>query len=251
MRQIELLGIKVTAATMAEIHGSMDRMISSDHPGIVLSANAHAANLARKRPWLSDLFKRADVVHADGGSILLAARMCSHRIPERITWADWARPLARHVAAKGYRLFLLGGPDGLARDAAQGLQRAVPTLHIVGTHHGYFEKEGPENTSVIHRINRAQPDMLWVGMGMPLQEAWLLKNRHRLNAKVCMTCGSAFKYMAGRRTRCPKWMQDCSLEWLWMLLEEPRRGLVRYGFGNPLFLVCLIRSFLGSRFGPR
>jgi N-acetylglucosaminyldiphosphoundecaprenol N-acetyl-beta-D-mannosaminyltransferase len=247
MRQLDILGIKITSATVAEIHDQLDRIVASGKPGIILSANAHAVNLARTRPWLARFFKQADIVHVDGGSIRLAARLWGHRIPERITWADWGWKLAGHFAAARYKLFLLGGPEGLAREAARGLLGAHPDLRVVGTHHGYFNKHDAENAAVVRAINEARPDIVWIGMGMPLQEQWLCDNHLKLHAKVFFVCGSAFKYMAGIRTRCPKWMQDHCLEWLWMLFEEPRRGLVRYLVGNPLFVLFALRSVLGNR----
>lgn len=249
MEQLDLLGIKITSATTTEIQARMDQIIAAGGPGIILSANAHAVNLARQQPWLARFFKQADMVHVDGGSIIMAARLWGHRIPQRITWADWAWEQARHLAVRHYRLFLLGGPDGLALEAALGLRRAEPDLKIVGAHHGYFNKDGQENDRVIDILNDAQADVVWIGMGMPLQEHWLLNNYQRLNAKIFMICGSAFKYMAGWRTRCPRWMQDHSLEWLWMLMEEPRRGAVRYLWGNPLFVAYVLRCYLGSKLG--
>lgn len=240
MRQLELLRIKVTSARMPEIHAGMDRIINRGGPGFVLSANAHAVNLARTRPWMRDFFKKADIVHVDGGGIILAAKALGYDIPERITWADWWRPLARHIAEKNYRLFLLGGPEGLADTAAGAVRAAVPGIRITGTCHGFFQKTGPENDHVIAAINQAAPDILWVGMGMPLQEKWVYNNYRHLNVKLYMICGSAYRYMAGLRSRAPRWMLDNHMEWIWMLFEEPRRGLRRYLAGNPLFLMQVL-----------
>ncbi|BBO87719.1 WecB/TagA/CpsF family glycosyltransferase [Desulfosarcina ovata] len=249
MEQLDLLSIKITSATTAEIHECIDTIIAEGGPGIILSANAHAVNLARKRYWLTQLFRKADVVHVDGGSIVLAARLWGRRIPERITWADWAWSLANHLAAKKYRLFLIGGPQGLAAEAAKGLHKTAPDLRVVGTHHGYFNRQNHENDRIIDAINATQPDIIWIGMGMPIQEQWLLCNYKRLNAKLFMICGGAFKFMAGKLNRCPQWMRRCSLEWLWLLIEAPRRGMVRYLWGNPLFVVYVLRCYLGSKFG--
>lgn len=240
MQQLNILGIKVTAATMADIHSEMDRIIAGGGPGFVLSANAHAVNLARSRPWLAAFFKAADLVHVDGGGIILGARLLGHNISERITWADWVWPLARHIAANQYRLYLLGGPPGLTDQAAERLQTAVPGLRIVGTHHGYFQKQGTENYAIIDAINKTRPDILWLGMGMPLQEQWLKNNYPKLRVKLHMICGAAFKHMAGRLVRAPKWMCDFHLEWLYLLLQDPKRGAIRYLWGNPVFLFFVL-----------
>lgn len=245
MEQIKILRIKVTSAKIEEIHNEMDRLIATEDHSFVLSANVHAANLARRRTWLSDFFKKADLVHCDGVGIIMAVRLQGHKIPERITWADWAWPLSQHLANRGYRLFMLGGPEGLTEKAMARLRAHVPKLNVVGTHHGYFAKAGPENHSVIGIINRTSPDVMWVGMGMPLQEKWILENYPRLNVKLIMTCGAAFEYIAGTVSRCPQWMGDMGLEWLFRFMQNPRRMSKRYLWGNPVFLVDAILERLG------
>lgn len=237
MQQLEILGIKVTSATMLEIHDAMDQIISTKKKGVLLSANVHAVNLARSRPWMAEFFKKADLVHVDGAGIIWGAHLLGHRIPERITWADWVWPLISHMAQKKYSLFMLGGPKRLTDQAAIKLKEHTPDLNIVGTHHGYFKKHGPENDALIEKINRAAPDIMWIGMGMPVQERWLWENRHRLNVKLFMICGAAYKHMAGQMTRSPKWFIEHDMEWLWLLLQDPRRGVIRYLWGNPYFML--------------
>ncbi len=247
MQQLPILGIKITSATADEIHQAIDGFVSTGGRGFILSANAHAVNLARTRPWLADFFKKADLIHVDGGGIILAARLLGHSIPQRLTWADWAWDLARHFSKNNYTLFLLGGPAGLAEQAAAGLRAVLPDLNIVGCHHGYFKKAGPENEAVIQQINQATPDILWVGLGMPLQERWLLDNHAKLNAKVFMPCGAAYKHLAGWLKRGPRWMCDHHLEWLWLLLQDPKRGLIRYLWGNPVFIYYCFKEWIQMR----
>jgi N-acetylglucosaminyldiphosphoundecaprenol N-acetyl-beta-D-mannosaminyltransferase len=245
MEQLHILGIKVTSATMPEIHREMDRLMDGPRPGVVLYANAHAVNLARTRPWLADFYRRADIVHCDGHGIILAARWQGHLIPERITWADWAWPLAGHLAAGGRSLFLLGGPEGLAQEAAATLQAQVQGLRIAGTHHGYFAKEGPESDAVVELINRSGADVLWLGLGQPVQERWLRDNLGRLQVKAAMICGAGFRYMAGWSKSCPTWMAGFGLEWLYHLLQEPKAKAARYLWGNPVFILFALLEAWG------
>ncbi|QTA83322.1 N-acetylglucosaminyldiphosphoundecaprenol N-acetyl-beta-D-mannosaminyltransferase [Desulfonema limicola] len=237
MQQLKILGIKITSATMEEIHKAIDHIMQSKNPGILLSANVHAVNLARRRPWLAEFFNNADLIHVDGAGIIWGARLLGYEIPERITWADWVWPLIRHMAEKKYSLFMLGGPKGLTDQAAKKLKEHTPLLNIVGTHHGYFKKKGQENDELIKKINQAAPDIIWIGMGMPLQERWLWENRHRLNARLFMICGAAYKHMAGQMKRAPGWFIEHDMEWLWLLLQDPGRGIIRYLWGNPFFML--------------
>jgi N-acetylglucosaminyldiphosphoundecaprenol N-acetyl-beta-D-mannosaminyltransferase len=246
MHDVSILGLKVTSATLDEIHQAISRIVASGGPGFVLSANVHGFNLARENPWLADFYNQADLVHVDGSGILLAGKILGRKIEGgRLTWADWAWPLADYLAKEGHRLFLLGGPEGLAAEAAEKLVRHAPGLNVVGAHHGYFAKEGPENDRMVDLLNQAAPDVLWVGLGMPLQERWILDNHHRLNAKVYMVCGAAFRHMAGWLKRSPEIFIRLHSEWLWLLFQNPSRGLRRYLYGNPAFLYHVVLEKLG------
>jgi N-acetylglucosaminyldiphosphoundecaprenol N-acetyl-beta-D-mannosaminyltransferase len=145
-------------------------------------------------------------------------------------------------------LFLLGGSMGVADTAAQRLKERYPQLQIVGTMHGFFNKGKPhdENREVIRMINQANPDLLLVGMGMPLQEQWLMENWHELNPRVAITCGALFEYISGDLRRGPQWMTDNYLEWLARMIISPKRYTKRYLRDNPLFLYRVLKQKIGQ-----
>jgi N-acetylglucosaminyldiphosphoundecaprenol N-acetyl-beta-D-mannosaminyltransferase len=175
---------------------------------------------------------------------MLAARLLGRRIPERITYADWAWRLAAFAEAEGFSLYLLGARPGMAQEAARRLQARYPDLEIVGVRHGFFDHAAgsPENEAVVREINDARPDILLVGMGMPLQEYWLMENRDRLQAGVVLTGGGVFDYVSGGLRRGPRILTHSGFEWLARLLVEPRRLWRRYLIGIPLFLLRVLRQ---------
>ena len=124
---------------------------------------------------------------------------------------------------------------------------AYPDLEIVGFRHGYFDHSAgsPENEAVVEEINAAAPDILLVGLGMPLQERWLMENWQRLDVRVALTGGAVFDYVSGRLRRGPRLLTDNGFEWLARLLVEPRRLWRRYLIGNPLFLLRVLKQRLG------
>ncbi len=244
MEQIKVLGIRVTSARLGELHREISRMIAEGRKGFVLYANVHGFNVAYKSKWLTDFYNRADLVNCDGAGIIIGARILGKHIPERITYADWGWTLGEYCAKKGHSLYFLGGPEGVTDRAAENLKEKIPDINISGTFHGYFQKQGPENDAVIARINQAKPDILLVGMGIGMQEKWLLENYEKIDAKVFMVCGAAFRYWAGWYARCPKWMADNGLEWLFRFLLEPRRLAKRYLLGNPLFMIRILAERL-------
>jgi N-acetylglucosaminyldiphosphoundecaprenol N-acetyl-beta-D-mannosaminyltransferase len=245
VEDIKILGVKITSAKPEEIHQEISRLIHTGGPGFVLSGNIHSLNLARKNPWLADFFNQADLVRVDGSGIVLGGRLLGHSVNQRLTWADWGWMLGAYAASQGHTLFLLGGPQGAASEAALKLAEHSPGLEVVGTHHGFFSKKGPENDAIIAQINRAKPDILVVGLGMPLQERWLLDNYSSIKAKVFITSGAAFQYLAGWTKRCPQWMASNGLEWLYRLLQEPAAKAKRYLWGNPVFIFHVLKEKYG------
>jgi len=242
LKKINIIGIPVSPAHSHELHAGISEIIGSGRPGVVLSGNVHGLNLAYKLAWLKEFYQRADIVRVDGAGIVWAAGILGSKIPSRLTWADWGWLFAEYVASRGYSLFLLGGPQNTAELTAALFRKRNPGIKIVGTHHGYFQKQGVENEALIQEINDLRPDILVVGMGMPLQEQWILSNSANINAKVIITCGAAFEYLSGTKKRCPEWMGRLGFEWLYRFSQEPRRMAKRYIWGNIIFMLRILRQ---------
>jgi N-acetylglucosaminyldiphosphoundecaprenol N-acetyl-beta-D-mannosaminyltransferase len=242
---VYVLGVGVDPLTVGDLQAEVGRLVRGGRGGLVLNVNAHCLNLCYADPALRGFFNAADVVFCDGAGVMLAAMLLGRRIPERITYADWAWDLAAFAAAEGFSLFFLGARPGVAQAAARRLKQRYPGLKMVGVHHGYFDRS--ENEAVVQKINAAAPDILLVGLGMPLQEYWLMENRHRLDTGVALTGGAVFDYVSGRLRRGPRLLVSSSFEWLARLLIEPRRLWRRYLVGNPLFFLRVVRQRLGVR----
>ncbi|HEX6710620.1 MAG TPA: WecB/TagA/CpsF family glycosyltransferase [Rubrobacter sp.] len=245
--RVDVLGVGVDPISVEELQAEIKRLVRGGEMGLVLNVNAHCLNLCYDEPPLRKFFNGADVVFCDGAGVMLAARLLGRRIPARITYADWAWRLAAFAEAEGLSLFLLGAGPGVAEEAARRLKERHPALDLSGVRHGYFDHAAgsQENEAVLREIKAARPDILLVGLGMPLQEIWLMENRHRIEAGVALTGGAVFDYVSGSLRRGPRLLTDNGLEWLARLLVEPRRLWRRYVLGNPLFLMRV----LGQRFG--
>ncbi len=250
--RVEVLGVGVDAVTVDGLHAEIRRLVRR-RGGVVLNANVHCLNLCYKDPALRRFFGEADLVFCDGAGVRLAARVLGGRIPGRITYADWLPRLATFVEEEDLSLFFLGARPGVAGEAAGRLRKTHPGVKIAGVRHGFFDPapDGPENGVVVAEINAAAPDVLLLGLGMPLQERWLMENRHKLNFGVALTGGAVFDYASGNLRRGPRLLTDNGLEWLARLFIEPRRLWRRYLFGNPLFLARVIRQRLCLQAGSR
>ncbi|MBW7885038.1 MAG: WecB/TagA/CpsF family glycosyltransferase [Caldilineaceae bacterium] len=251
--RIQIFGVNIDPVTVEDVHNYIAGIIDQNGHELILNVNIHCLNLAFERPWLRDFLNRAGLLYCDGAGVILAARLLGHRIPERITYADWMWQLSGFVAAKGYSMYFLGAHPGIAERAQARLQQRFPNLSVLGTHHGYFNKESTsaENLSVVEQINAVRPDILVTGLGQPMQERWLYENWNNVDARIALTGGAVFDYVSGNLRRGPRWMTDNGFEWLARLVVEPKRLWRRYVIGNPLFYWRFLRTELMSGSQPR
>lgn len=241
MQRIEILGVGVDPVDKDALFSTVAEYIEQKQTRTIAYVNIHVLNSAVHDLALQHFLKQADLCYCDGSGVRLGARLLGKTLPERMTGADWIHDLAA-LAAGRWRIFWLGGAPGITAKAAQTLQTAHPNLHI-DTDHGYYPKDGPENDALIARINAAHPDIVLVGMGTPLQEAWVMAHRHRLQAPVVWVLGATADFISGSVSRGPRVLYQ-NQEWLARLITEPRRLWRRYLIGNTVFLLRVARQRL-------
>jgi N-acetylglucosaminyldiphosphoundecaprenol N-acetyl-beta-D-mannosaminyltransferase len=198
--------------------------------------NIHVANTAWMNPALKLSLQTSSLVYCDGAGIVVGSKWLGQPLPTRLTAADWFPEMLGAFAEEKCSVYLLGGEPGVPEAALKVLDRIVPHHSVVGAHHGFILKNTELEDAVIERINQSRPDILIVGFGTPLQEQWIAKNRHRLNVSTIYAIGAVMDFISGHVSRCPRWMGDAGLEWLYRLGTDPKRLLGRYVLGNPWFL---------------
>ncbi|MCK5003963.1 MAG: WecB/TagA/CpsF family glycosyltransferase [Candidatus Aminicenantes bacterium] len=242
MKKVNVLGINVTTASLDELNDFTKNTLKENLKKVILYTNIHGMNLTGKYEWMTDLFNRSDVVLCDGAGILWGSKILGSKIKERISLTDWGWVLSEILEETGHSLFLLGSSPDIVDRAVKGLLDRFPGLKISGSYHGFYDFEGKDNSEVINKINSSGTDVLLVGMGMPIQEKWILDNASNLNVKFIITCGAAFNYFAGVQKRCPLWISRIGLEWFHRFLHEPRRLFSRYFPGNFTFFLRIFRQ---------
>jgi exopolysaccharide biosynthesis WecB/TagA/CpsF family protein len=162
-------------------------------------------------------------------------------IPERSATTDFLHDAAAMAETHGLRFFLLGATEEVNAACAATLDRSYPDLVIAGRRHGYFG--AADEAAICDEINRSRADVLWVGLGVPLEYEFCERNRDTLKAGWIVTCGGCFNFATGAYRRAPGWMQRTGLEWLHRVWREPRRLFWRYAITNPLaFFLLLTRT---------
>jgi exopolysaccharide biosynthesis WecB/TagA/CpsF family protein len=209
------------------------------HPKLVFASNGHAIALAAQDEAFRFTFSQADIIHADGQAAVFASRLLTATpIPERSATTDFIHDASKVAAEHGLRFFLLGATEEANAEAARVLRETYPGLSIVGRRHGYFSRD--EEDEICDDINLTLPDVVWVGLSVPLEYEFAVRNKTRLNAGWLVTCGGCYNFVTGAYKRAPGWMQACGLEWLFRLVKEPKRLFWRYAVTNPLAIFYLL-----------
>lgn len=239
IRSIDLLGVEVASATSAAALAELERLAEHQAPVLVAYVNAHTLNLAAGDPSYEALLKSADLVLNDGIGVSIAARVQGHRFPENLNGSDFNPRILELAAARRWSVFFLGASPGVAEEAARRLKDRIPDLVVAGTKDGFFPRT--EDSTVAEAIRKSGASVVMVAMGNPLQEMWLRDNLQRSGAKIGVGVGAFFDFSAQNVRRAPAWVNRMGIEWVFRLLQEPRRLWRRYVVGNPVFLFRVLR----------
>ena len=205
------------------------------------SANGQVLALCGKDGAFLALMHKADQIHADGMPMVLYSKMFSATpLPERVATTDLVQEVARLSEQVGASFYFLGASEEVNAKAVEAMQKAYPRLVFAGRRNGYFSRT--EEDEVVARINTAKPDILWIGLGVPLEQQFIDRNIHRLTGVgVIKTSGGLFDFLSGKNSRAPAWMQSAGLEWVYRACLEPRRLGMRYLTTNPKAIRALLR----------
>lgn len=237
--RVQLLGGPVDLVSRSSVLRFISGAVAAGRKAIIGNQNFHSLYLSRRNASLATFFDAADLIEIDSTPLLFWANLLGLRLTRehRSTYLDWRDEFWRRASRSGWRVFCLGATQAVNDVAVARLAARWPGAVIAG-HHGYFDQRrgGVENAEIVARINAFRPDVLLVGMGMPLQETWIVENYAALASGVALSVGAAFDYEAGEQSPAPRIYGELGLEWLYRLVREPRRLSGRY-LVEPWFLV--------------
>ena len=241
---VAILDRAATAQVTAD--AALARRHHQGPPLFFTTVNGQVISLCGADPEVRRLYEHADLTSADGMSVVFASRLrCSEPLPERVATTDAFHDIAPIAVRKQLSFYFLGASEEINRAAMEVAQELYPGLRFAGRRNGYFRPE--EENAVINQINQAAPDVLWIGMGVPRQQQFIVRHRYKLNrVGVVKTCGGLFDFLAGKNRRAPRWMQNAGFEWLYRVLLEPRRLAWRYLVSNPHAIWLLVTRSGGA-----
>jgi len=249
---IDLLGIRVNNMSVDEALAALVSGIDNAKKNQFAFVNPDCLNQAVKDSEYCAALSAMSHIFADGIGLQIGSRILGSQFKANVNGTDLFPLLCQIADEQNLSIFLLGGRDEIAASTSQWCNTHYPNLRIAGTHHGYFDISETDN--VIQYVNASKADILLVAFGVPYQELWLTRHVETLNPLVQIGVGGLFDFYSGRIARSPRWMQEIGMEWVWRLMQEPKRMWRRYVIGNPLFLIRILRQRLRrgkARLNPR
>jgi len=225
------------AQTLQEIARRLDAGVFTQH--VVVNV-AKIVNM-RADAGLREAVNGCDIINIDGMGVVWGARMLGFDVPERVAGVDLFFSLLAMASKRGDSVFFLGAREDVVNEATRRIRKRYPALEIAGWHHGYF---WDDEETVVRQIANSGATMLFVAITSPKKEQFIHRWRDRLGVKFAMGVGGTFDIVGGKTKRAPVWMQRVGLEWLFRVIQEPRRMWKRYLVTNIKFVLLLLRAIM-------
>lgn len=244
MEKQALLNTYINNVTMPEAILAIEQMIQGDKKSYIVAVNVDVVIKIEKDSYLKQIVDNADMVLVDGKPLVWISKIYGKPLKEKISGSDLVPLLCKVAAEKKYTIFIVGGKEGIAKQAKQNLEAKFPEVHIVGIYAPPFgfENDEKELDKINRMISNAHPELLIVCFGCPKQEKWIYENISKYDAKVSICAGATVDFLAGNVKRAPKWMSEHGLEWFYRFLQEPKRMFKRY-FVDDVKIIGLVKKY--------
>lgn len=239
----------IDAVTTESLTRELLSRIGDGAGGHLLTMNLELLRLAKSSNPFHEIVKSASFIVADGTPLIWASKLQGTPLPERIAGSSFCLPFAGALASHGFRLFLLGGNQGIAEKASEVMRGHFPSLIVVGTYcppYG-FEKSDVEMERIRTALRETKPDVVYVALGSPKTEYLIHDLRGEFPQVLWIGVGISLSFMTGDVKRAPVWMQKLGLEWVHRLVQEPKRLFRRYIIDGIPFAIVLFASAMRKR----
>lgn len=240
IREIRIFDIRINPLSRSEFLSVISKSTKEGGQLAQFGVNSATINDIVRNEELRHIINNADLVHIDGMSVVWALRSFGYTIPERVATPDLADDVLALAEREKLSLFLFGAKQDILELCRQRIEAKFPNIRIVGCRNGYYRPE--EERGIFEKINESNPDILLLGMSSPKKELFFESYRHKINARYILGVGGYFDIVSGIIKRAPRWMQNTGLEWLFRLMQEPRRLWKRYLIGIHQFFWLVTRE---------
>lgn len=245
----DLIGTRLWSMTMEDVIAEADSAVEKRENLLIGVANVAKVINSRKNPELRESLEVTDFNVADGLPLVWLSRFCGVPLPERVAGIDIMQRLIELSHQKSYRVFFLGAKDEVVRSVVEWTEKNYPGVQVAGCRDGYFSEE--EGLEVAEQIRDSKADILFVAITPPKKEIFLKKYSRMMKVPVCHGVGGSFDVVAGVTRRAPVWMQKTGMEWLYRVMQEPKRMWKRYLITNTRFMGLAFMEILKYRLGGK
>lgn len=246
--RVNILGVGIHAMTLAQMLPQISDWIENRARVYVSVCTVHTVMECQRDEAMRRAVNGASLATPDGMPLVWLGRWKSRVEVNRVYGPDLMLALCEISARRGYTHYFYGGAPGVPELLAEKLTNQFPGLKVAGAYSPPFRPlTAAEEQQIVQQLNKATPDIVWVGLGTPKQDLWMAAHRAQLTAPVLIGVGAAFDFHTGRMPQAPRWMQRSGLEWLFRLWQEPRRLWYRYLVYNPLFVGLILAQIIGFK----
>lgn len=243
---VSVLGSPVHQLTMDQTMSLIETAITRKEQIQHVVVNAAKLVNMQKDTALKKSVVESNIINADGQSVVWAAKFLGRRLPERVAGIDLMTNLVKLAAEKGYKVFFFGAKEAIVRKVVEDYGNLYSPAIIAGYRNGYFDRT--EEPLIAKQISDSGADILFVAMTSPKKEIFLNEYKDVIKTPFIMGVGGSFDVVSGFTKRAPEWMQKNGLEWLYRVIQEPRRMWKRYLVTNTLFIAYVIKEALGKKY---
>jgi N-acetylglucosaminyldiphosphoundecaprenol N-acetyl-beta-D-mannosaminyltransferase len=249
--RVNVLGVGVHALNLRTAVTALQTAIAGQTKGYVCVTGVHGVSEAQSDPAFRTILNHAFLNTPDGMPMVWVGRWAGFREMERVYGPDLLLEVCKASQWTRWKHFFYGGGPGTAEALAAVLKAKFPRLQIVGTHTPPFRPLTPSELAALQaQVAAARPDIIWVGLSTPKQEKFMASTLPILDVPIMIGIGAAFDLIGGNVRQSPRWIQRSGFEWLYRLVQEPRRLWKRYLKNNPLFIGRIFLQLSGLRRYP-
>ena len=240
--KVKLFNIEIDAISMWQTLDIVEDAVANDKHIHHTVVNAGKIVLMQEDKELEKSVNEADLINADGQAVVWASKMLGSPLPERVSGIDLMEKLVKRSFEKGYRCYFLGAEEDVVSNLITLYKKKYSNNVLAGYRNGYFKKSDEKRIAKV--ISQSNANILFVAITSPKKEIFLNTYKKELkNINFIMGVGGSFDVIAGKVNRAPKWMQDIGFEWLYRVIQEPRRMFMRYLVGNTKFIYLVLKEF--------
>lgn len=242
MPKVDILGVKIDNLNLSQALDKVEELVEKGRKGepkYIVKPNVEIVTYAQSDSKFKNILNSADLSLPDGVGLMIGSRLLGNGLKQRVGGPDLTEAILKLAQKCGYSCYFYGARPHVIERLSSVLKKRLPKLKIAGFHHGYLEKD----ESAIEGIIKSKPDILFVALGYPKQEKWIVTNLNKLKVPLSIAEGGSFDFISGEVKRAPVWMRRIGLEWFFRLMTEPNRIRRQMSLPKFLWLVLTKRGY--------